>query len=514
MIVGDQSAVTAFLSRPETHGGQPVRRHETHASVVFVAGDRALKMKRAVRFPYLDYSTVDQRRRFCAAEVAINRRTAPELYIGTLVVTRDDDGSLRLGGDGPVVEWLVEMKAFDQSRLLDRVVAAGRLDRVMLETIADAIADFHLGEPAAAGAGGAAAMEAVVAGIEASFAESADAGGSVPAELTRATIGCIRAAFADQAALLDARAAAGFVRRCHGDLHLRNIVLDAGDRPLLFDAIEFSDDIATIDVLYDVAFLVMDLVFRGLGAEASVVANRYLDRTGDAAGLPLLPAFLALRAAIRAHVDLAAAASAADDAVRGLRADAASYLRLAGAFLEAERPRLIAVGGLSGSGKSRLARVLAPRIGPPPGARVVRTDATRKRLAGVPLGTTLDEAGYAPEMTVRTYEAVQAEVRLVLAGGRSVIADGVYARAEERRAVAAAAAELGVPFDGLWLMAPGDVLRDRVDRRRANVSDADSAVVDRQLRYDLGDLDWHAIDAGGKPEETTVAAARILDICA
>ncbi len=512
MIVEDQSEVIAFLSRGETFGAaeQAVERYETHASVVFLVGARAYKLKRAVKYPYLDYSTCERRRHFCEAEVRVNQAMAPALYLGVVPVCRGTDGALRLGAGGTAVDWLVEMTRFEQGWLLDRLATEGRLDRFVMESVADEIAAFHRRAAVKAGSGAAASFAALIEGNAGSFAEVP--AGVLDVAQTERLSKLSRQALAACAPVIDRRSGAGFVRRCHGDLHLRNIVVHDG-RPVLFDAIEFSDALAEIDVLYDIAFLIMDLQFRGLDLLASILFNRYLDNTGDRGGLQPLPLFMSLRAAIRAHVDAAAVATQSrPEAASGQAATAARYLDLALDYLVPRAPRLIAVGGLSGSGKSRLARHLAPLIGPPPGARVVRTDSTRKRLAGVPLGSRLGASFYSEAAGQRTYEAVTTEAADALAGGRAVIADAVFARPEERAAIARVAADQGVPFHAIWLEASPHTLQERVVRRRHNVSDATPAVVRMQLDYDLGPLDWPRLDSSADGDATVAAAVRLLGL--
>lgn len=509
MIVEDQSEVIAFLSTPATFGPDvgSVERRETHASVLFLAGPRVFKLKRAVRFPYLDYGSIAARRRFCQAEVAINRRTAGALYRGVVPVVRHPDGSLGLGGDGEPVDWLVEMQRFAEDALFDRLAASGRLDRRTAESLADAIARFHADAERRPQTGGASAMAAILEGNIRCFGDTDAAvlDRDTTARLTAAS----RQALQAVGPLLDQRRASGFVRHCHGDLHLRNIVLHDG-RAMLFDAIEFDPAYADIDVLYDLAFLVMDLEFRGLGRLASILLNRYLDITGDSGGLAALPLFLSMRAAIRSHIDAAAAATHSDaDAAAALVEGASRYLHLALSFLAPPAPRLIAIGGLSGTGKSKLARELAPSFAPPPGARVIRSDATRKRLAGVAPETRLPAGDYSAASSRQTYAAVYAEARQVLAAGRPVIADAVFAQPEERAAIAAVAAAAGVPFQGLWLDAAPDLLQKRVGKRVGNASDATAEVVRKQLAYDLGWVDWPRLDSSGEAT-ATLAAARAL----
>ena len=226
--------------------------------------------------------------------------------------------------------------------------------------------------------------------------------------------------------LLDRRRANGKVRRCHGDLHLRNICL-FDDKPTLFDCLEFSDALASIDVLYDLAFLLMDLEHRGLAEFANVVLNRYLDLTGEDDGLAAMPLFLSLRAAIRAHVT----ATAMDQAAAAERkqepaAEARSYLSLAARLLRPRPRRLVAIGGLSGSGKSTLATALAPAIG----ARVLRSDVIRKRLFGVTPETRLPAHAYAAEISRLVYETLRQRAAAALASGYSVIIDAVSLKPE------------------------------------------------------------------------------------
>jgi hypothetical protein len=501
VIVEDQSEVIAFLSRAGSYGAgvAAVERIETHISVVFLAGDRAYKLKRAARFAYLDFSTLERRRVACEAEIAINRRTAPGLYRRTVSVTRRADGRLQLGGDGAVVEWLVEMARFDNSTLFDRLAQQGALDRRLMETLARAIARFHDAAEICREVDPAATFAAIIESNAASFAEFASS--FDPAAVARLNERS-RAELSRCHSLLEERRDAGRVRRCHGDLHLRNICLVDG-QPTLFDAIEFNEALTRIDVLYDVAFLVMDLDHRHLRPLANVVLNTYVDHSADDAGLALMPLFLSLRAAIRAHVEAATAGRLTDAEGRTLCADEARrYLAEAGAYLAPEPPRLVAVGGLSGSGKSRLARGLAPLFGTAPGARVVRSDVVRKRLLGVDPETRLGPNGYSKDVTERTYATIYDLARTAVRAGRAVVADAVFARPEQRRAIAAVAAELGVPFQGLWLEAPPAVMAERIATRRHNASDATVEILRQQLGYDLGVIEWLRLDSGGSKAET------------
>jgi predicted kinase len=294
--------------------------------------------------------------------------------------------------------------------------------------------------------------------------------------------------------LLDRRAKAGMVRRCHGDLHLRNICLFDG-RPQLFDCIEFNDRIATVDVLYDIAFLLMDLWHRDLPAFANLVMNRYLDETGDEDGFVLLPFFMAVRAAVRAHVT-ATQAETADSSKDQLIRAARSYFDLALALLNTISPRLFAIGGMSGSGKTTIAERLAPMIGAPPGARIIESDRIRKAMFGVPPETRLGAEAYRPEISTDVYRKLCSRSHVIAANSGAVIADAVFDKPQNRAIMEKAARDAGVPFTGIWLDADPAVLRTRVAERKGGPSDADLTVLDGQLRRDVGEIRWRHISAG------------------
>lgn len=510
MTSNTQSEIVAFLSDPATYGvSEPVERIETHISVVFLAGERAYKLKRAVRFPYLDYAEVETRRVFCQREVEINRRTAPEIYEASVPVVRTREGSLALDGEGEAVDWVVVMKRFDQESLWDSIARRDGLTPPMVNRLADRIADFHANAEVHRDRGGALSLRRVIDQNE------EELGRHTPDVFDVRSVerlgAASRAALDRVTALADGRAASGSVRHCHGDLHLRNICQFGGE-PTLFDAIEFSDDIAVIDVLYDLAFLIMDMEHRGLGFPAGILLNRYLSATRDYDGLAALPLFLSLRAAIRSHVT-AAAASADDrpddrDAKVG---EARDYLTLALSLLEPARPCLIAAGGYSGSGKSTLARVLAPEIGPVPGAVHLQSDTIRKRLADVAPETRLSEEHYSDEMSAKVYARIREDASRALAGGYSVIADATYLDAGERHWIENVAREAGVAFIGLWLDVPTEAMEKRLTARRGDASDAVVEILHRQLESGPVETDWRVIEAAGDVAATRRATERVLN---
>ncbi len=494
-----QQEVIDWLARASTHGGEPVERIDTHSAVVVLAGDRALKLKRAVKYDYLDFSTPRLRRAACEAEVRINRRAAPTIYRGVVTVTREADGSLAFDGSGEPVDWLVEMTRFDEDGLFDRLAARGALDPALMAPLASAIAEFHHSAEVRGEAGGVEGMRWVVDGNARGFAE--EGAGTLDEQAAADLTARTRRELDRQAERLERRRRTGFVRQCHGDLHLRNLVLVDG-RPTLFDAVEFNDRIACGDVFYDLAFLLMDLWRRDLRAHANAVMNAYVGATHDVEGLALLPLFLSCRAAVRAKTSATSARlQTSADRRRELEDLARRYLVMARDFLDRPAARLVAIGGLSGSGKTTLARALAPDVGAAPGALVLRSDEIRKRLCGTPLLEPLDESGYSAEVTSRVYATMADLAGDILRLGHSVIADAVHSQRGERAAIESVAAAAGVPFTGLWLDAPPAVLVSRVTRRAADVSDARAAVVQKQLQQDVGQVGWHRINASGSPRD-------------
>ena len=294
----EQDAVVDFLSQPAGYGTTgEVERIDTHCSIIFLVGDRAFKLKRAIRYASLDYTTRALRQAACEAELALNRRTAPELYLGTRCITREPDGSLAFDGNGAALDHVVVMRRFAQSELLDHMAEAGRLTPSLMRAVGEAVARLHLGAERTPQHGGSEAIRRVIADNDRELAK-------VAAELDGAAVGelgNLARAMADELApLLDSRRLEGKVRRCHGDLRLANICLYAG-RPTLFDCIEFSDDIGCIDVLYDFAFLLMDLHLHDLPDLANAVLGAYLERMPETDGLQALPLFLSLRATTRSY---------------------------------------------------------------------------------------------------------------------------------------------------------------------------------------------------------------------
>jgi hypothetical protein len=499
----EERQICALLRDPATYGAgdQPVEVVETHIARVFLVDDAAYKLRKRVHLRFVDFSTLHARHAAAVREMEINRPHAPHIYLGLIPIVRVEDGSLRLDARGEIVDWVVHMRRFPQSAVLSRREEQGPLSDDLAKSLADMIARYHQDSPIAEAIDGWRIMAPVVDQLQ-----SALSYGYIGVAQRLAEV------FERIRPLLVERGNAGCVRRCHGDLHLGNIVL-IDDIPVPFDALEFSEALATIDVLYDLAFLLMDLDARGDRHAANAVFNAYVAFEpigGEVEGLACLPLFLACRAGVRAIVAMARTEQLEPEAQTELKAEICRNATLASSYLAPPPPVLIAVGGLSGTGKSTLAALLAPALGPAPGALHLRSDVERKRLFGIPETQRLDRQHYRVGTAQRVYNIVEEKARRALASGHAVIVDAVFSNPEERTTIEAIARDTGCAFVGLWLKAPTDTLIARVEHRRGDASDADRRVVREQLSYDLGQIAWHEIDASGTAENALEETRRLL----
>ena len=503
-----QPPLLHWLADPRSHGiDEPTKRIDTQGAVVILAGAFAYQIRRAIRLPFLDYSTLEKRKAACEAEISLNRAAAPGVYLDAIPIRRAADG-FSFGGNGEIVEWATRMRRFDENATFDRLAERGALTPELIDDLARAFRASHVRAPLREGAPAIQSLGRYLDQNREAFTKDADLFAADRAGLLDLRA---RNALTALTPLLSARAELGYTRRCHGDAHLRNIVALEG-KAVLFDAIEFDESIANGDVFYDLAFALMDLVERGCLAHANRLMNRYLadgeERELD--GLAALPFFLSLRAAIRAKVVAANAPHLEGEARERESAAARRYFDLALTCLDPAPVRLVAVGGLSGSGKSALSDQLAPCVGGPPGALWLRSDVERKHMFAVAETARLPAAAYDPRVSRATYARMSRKAERALRAGLSVILDAVHAHGAEREDVAALAARPGVPFVGLWLDAPADARVSRVSMRQDDPSDADGAVAAAQRADPLGQAGWVAIDASGTLSASVSAALRAL----
>ena len=493
----DRDPIDDWLAAGAGVCGPCERRIDTPISKVFLFADKAFKRKKPVDFGFLDFTSLEKRRVISVREIALNRLTAPDIYHGLHAVAADGAGGFRLApfeADG-ALDYVLEMRRFDETAVLSE--CPDRVDGALAETLGREVARFHGRAALGTAGGGAEGLNYVLRSNADHMRHLADRLGAEDVErLVAATDNAFEAA----RPLLDQRLASGFVRECHGDLHLGNLLLEEG-RVVLFDRIEFNDRLIEIDVLYDLAFVLMDLSFRGRDAAANRALNGWLDEAARVfpvealfEGLALLPLVQSVRAAVRCHVS----------GHNGDVAAARAYLAAAQTHLERKPAQLFCVGGLAGSGKSTLARALAPKLGAAPGAVILRTDEVRKRLFGRAPTDPLGPEAYAADADAKVHAALFDAARRALQAGVSVILDATF-RDPQRRAQALA---LQPGATGLWLDAAPDVLRARVSARTGDASDADLAVLERQLASGAFASEWRRIDACAPLNDQCSAALR------
>lgn len=466
---------------------------ETHISWLILTDDYAYKLKKAVDLGFLDYSTLERRRRFCAEEIRLNRRTAPQIYLEAVPVCGTLDNPY-FGAEGPVLEYAVKMRRFAPGLLLDELLHAGRLPPPLIDTLARNVADFHAAAARVDPASPWGTPEAAWLPVRENFEQILPRLHDAAQERQVGHIAAWAAAEKERLApRLTQRRADGHIRECHGDLHLGNIVLLDGE-PLPFDGIEFNDGLRWIDTISDSAFLMMDLQARGRDDYAWRFLDAYLQHSGDYAALPLLPWYLSYRAMVRAKVAAIRATQAGIDAVLRQQAedDTAAYLTLAASYATPRRPYLVITHGLSGSGKTRHSQLLLEQRG----LIRLRSDVERKRLFGLAAmdasGSPVEGGIYSATAGEQTYAHLAATARGILQAGLPVLIDATFLRRAQRDMFHALAQDLGLPVLIIEFHAANDELRRRILHRSAqgrDASEAGLAVLERQLatQEPLGD---------------------------
>ncbi|MBP0001612.1 MAG: AAA family ATPase [Cyanobacteria bacterium SID2] len=450
---------------------------QTHVSFVLLTGEYVYKIKKPVDFGFLDYSTLEKRRHFCHEELRMNQRGAPGIYLEVVSITQHDD-RFALNGDGDIVEYALKMKQFPTNSLFVDLLDRGELTETLMEQLGRSVADYHATSPTNDYILKFGSIEQIRQAIDDNY------------RYTEPYIGRVQTQqqFDDTKAYTDrmfdrhrdwfeSRVRQQKIRECHGDLHLRNIALADNshdktlrERILLFDCIEFNEPFRFVDVMYDVAFTVMDCEARGRIDLGNAFLNTYLERTGDWDGLRVLPLYLSRQAYVRAKVTSFLLDDAAvSEAEKAKAAKTASeYYTLAWQYTRSRQGRILMMSGLSGSGKSTTARSISRRFG----AVQFRSDAVRKHLAGVPLDERGSDDIYTPEMSDRTYDRL-AEIGTIAAlQGWTVVLDAKSDRVQWRKFVLDRAQAASIPVQILHCTAPIEVLRDRLDRRTGDIADA------------------------------------------
>ena len=456
---------------------EPIELVQTHISYVFLTGDYAYKLKKAVNFGFLDFSTLEQRKHFLTAEIRMNSAIAPELYLEVLPITQTGDKYI-LGGQGEAVEYVLKMRQFPQENLFINLFTAGKLSIEHMEELGKIVAQFH----SQAETNDYIRSFGTVTKIRAAFDENYQQtekyiGIAQTQQQFEETKAYSDKFFVDREALFQARIENNQIKECHGDLHLKNICWWQ-DKIQLFDRIEFNEPFRFVDIMYDVAFAVMDLEARNRQDFANAFLNTYLEQTGDWLGLQVLPLYLSRQAYVRAKVTsfLLDDPGIPDTVKQEAAKTATNYYQQAWAYTQHREGQIILMSGLSGAGKTTVAKEIARNIN----AIHLRSDAVRKHLAGISLHEKGGTEIYSAEMSQKTYGRML-ELGILLANiGFPVILDAKYDRVALRHQAIATAQANNIPLKIVNCTAPIEVMRARLDKRKGDISDATADLLSSQ----------------------------------
>ena len=455
----------------------PVQLIQTHVSYVLLTGDYAYKVKKAVDFGFLDYSTLAKRHHFCQEELRLNQRAAASIYLAVVPIAQVDEQYV-LGSAEPPVEYAIKMRQFPQAALFSRMFAAGELTEALLRQLAEAIARFHKIAETSDYIRSFGTLEKVRQPFDENYEQTVEfIGGPQTQQQFDETKAYTDTFFATQSSLLQERVEQDKIRACHGDLHLDNICY-WHDELLLFDCIEFNEPFRFVDVMYDIAYVVRDLIVRERYDLAAAFISHYVEHTGDWEGLQVLPIYVSRQAYVRAKIlsfllnDPGVSAEAKQQAT----ATAAEHYTLAWSYMQPKPGQLVLMSGLSGSGKSTVARELSRALG----AIHVRSDAVRKHLAGISIQQSGDDSLYTAEMNRKTYDRLIALGVLLANQGYTVILDAKFDRQATRQAAITQAQAQALKLKIVYCTAPLEVLRQRVQQRQGDIADATLAVLAKQ----------------------------------
>ena len=511
MILESQSDIITALSDPKTYSGHvaDVEVRQSHIAVLFLAGSKVYKLKRAVLYPDADFSTREKRRLACVQEMKRSAVYAPGLIEGIKAVRCLKNGRIVIGGkSGEEIDTVLVMKRIPDADLLNRMLPNPKFDRFEAMDLAERLAELHGRAKVFKNKWGVDAVRKLILENESvlsCFCPDIFEKGEVNA-LTRRSLDSLN----KQARLIRFRQKTGHVRKCHGDLLLSNIAYTQ-ESFLFFSPVEYNDSLSCIDTLYDLAVLLMDLEAKGLRRLTNILFNHYMAYMNDVGGFPLLPLYQSLRAANRAAVCAKKSTLMRGWERRRVVKEARHYFELARHFVSGCCPVLIACGGLSGSGKSRVARELGGLLDPAPGAVILRDDVIKKQIIGLAPHQTFDKNYDTPAFEAVVYDVLRQQARMGLSVGSCVIVDALFYNEDERKAIEALAREEGVPFVGFWMDAPLSVRSERVQTRKRNPSDIRrEEELDIQLHLKTGRVTWHRIMTDGPKEKTVQKAFRIL----
>lgn len=491
MQYATQQTLILSLRNPSVfpHSTEQYQLIETHISWVVLCGDYAYKIKKSLDLGFLDFTTLEKRKFYCGEELRLNSRLAPELYLEVVAITGTAEKP-QLGGAGPAIEYAVKMKRFSQQQLLGDMVAQERLQQSHIDQLAAQVASFHLAIPAASQTSDYGRPEQVRAPVKENFAQIRElTDHRQHLEWVTQLEGWAEREYSRLYDQFESRKQRGFVRECHGDMHLGNMAL-IENAPVIFDGIEFNPDLYWTDVMSEVAFLFMDLEDHDKRDYAFRFLNEYLSLTGDYSGLQVLRYYLAYRATVRAKIAIIRLSQSTENDQQDLaRNEFERYIQLAVGYTKPQAPFLLITHGLSGSGKSTLSAPLAEHLG----AIRIRSDRERQRLLGkgkrAGEAAKIDVGVYSADATSRTYTVLEQLAGETLESGYSVIVDATFLSRSQREPFRTMAAHVGAPLRVLHFHADPALLRQRIASRQRegrDISEADVSVLEHQLTNYVG----------------------------
>lgn len=470
--------ILRFLKDPDSYPHETAKKinhHETHISHVFLCGEYAYKMKKDLDLGFLDFSSLEKRKYYCEEELRLNSIFAPELYL-EVVPVYEKDGQFNFQEKGKVAEYLVKMREFDQDNIFSSIVEREDFSLDLFTELAQKLARMHEKADSNPEISSFASVAHIRKIADQNFEQTTKYIGQCISKKSFERIQAFTWDFIDQhQSLFEKRQKSGKIRECHGDLHLNNICLYK-DKILLFDRIEFNKEFRNIDVVYDLAFLIMDLHFRKQPGVATRIVNEYFEQTGDYKGAALLSFYACMRAYIRGKVTSLRLDNNGQDK-EAIKEEAEAYFDLAESYAESEKAKLWITTGLSGSGKSTVARKIAAKKS----FLIIRSDALRKHLMGVPLYEKGPEHIYQPEVSHTTYNKLIELADFLTGFGVSVLLDAKFDKRKWRSKARQLAVEKQLDFKIIYCKAPPDELKRRLKQRSDDVSDSDVSLIDQQV---------------------------------